>query len=422
MNTKDKLNEQLLQDLKELKNENIRLREIISKKSFVSENETISIEESTKALIWNKVLLQMMANSSPLAYLVVDNRNDEILYFNHRFCEIWGILHLEDKMKSGILKNNDIIPDCLAVLMDIPSFAESCKPLQSEENRIIVSDEIEFSENRTIHRYTTQIRGENDEYFGRFYIFEDISERKRAEEQLRLKNIELNEMNSSKDKFFSIIAHDLKSPFNSLLGITEIMNENIEDFSSSEIKNYSTNLEVSAKLLYRLLDNLLEWSKIQRGMITFNPIESSLSNIIKQNINLQFEFAKQKNIEIENKVENDLNIISDTSMLNTILRNLISNSIKFSNRGGKVEIGAYNNTKERTTQIYIKDNGIGMSKETLSKLFKIEYKVTRQGTENESSSGLGLLLCQDFIEFHKGKMIVESEKGEGTTFTLFFPY
>ena len=132
------------------------------------------------ALRWNQSLLQLMSNSSPLGFLVVDNRTDDILYFNQRFCQIWGIEELEPRMLKGELKNNDIIPYCLPVLADMPSFAESWNPLQYEENRIVIEDDIAFTKNRTIHRYSTQIRGENDEYYGRFYIFEDITERKRA--------------------------------------------------------------------------------------------------------------------------------------------------------------------------------------------------------------------------------------------------
>ena len=138
------------------------------------------------ALRWNESLLSKMASSSPLAFLVVDNRTDDILYFNHRFCEIWGILHLEEQMKAGKLKNNDIIPDCLPVLKDIPAFAESCKPLQDEENRVIVEDEIPYIDGRIIRRFSAQIRSEQDEYHGRLYIFEDITERKTTEEFIRL--------------------------------------------------------------------------------------------------------------------------------------------------------------------------------------------------------------------------------------------
>jgi PAS domain S-box-containing protein len=158
-----------------------------SKSSSLFDSLIKLIEErnhAENALRWNQSLMQLMSESSPLGFLVVDNRTDNILYFNQRFCQIWDIQHLTEQMRQGIMKNNDIIPDCIKVLVDVPAFAESCKPLQEEANRIVVEDEIPFIWNRTIRRFSTQIRGENDEYYGRFYIFEDITERKQAVEVL----------------------------------------------------------------------------------------------------------------------------------------------------------------------------------------------------------------------------------------------
>ena len=161
----------------------------------ISENEAMSIirdisarKIAEKALKWNESLLKMMAASSPLAFLVVDNRTDNILYFNHQFCEVWGITHLEESMNRGELKNNDIIPDCLPVLFNIPEFAESCKPLQDENNRLVLEDIIPFNGGRSIRRFSAQIRDEWDEYHGRLYIFEDITERQRVEIALKMQS------------------------------------------------------------------------------------------------------------------------------------------------------------------------------------------------------------------------------------------
>ena len=138
-------------------------------------------KRAEEALRWNQSLLLIMSNSSPFGFLVVDNRTDNILYFNDRFLQIWGIECLADQMRSGKLKNNDIIPFCLPILEDISSFAESCKPLQDESNRVVVEDEIAFKEGRTIQRYSMQIRGADDKYYGRFYLFEDITESKQRQ-------------------------------------------------------------------------------------------------------------------------------------------------------------------------------------------------------------------------------------------------
>ncbi|MEI6576032.1 MAG: PAS domain S-box protein [Bacteroidota bacterium] len=184
--TQRKFAEQQIKDLNESLENKVKERTV----TLIETNENLEKEidnriKTEAELLWNKSLLELMSNSSPLGFLVVDNRTDAILYFNHRFCEIWGIEHIEDQMQRGELSNNGIIPYCLPVLSDIPAFAESCKPLQDEENRVVLEDEIEFTKNRTVRRFTTQIRGENDEYFGRFYIFEDISARKHIEEALR---------------------------------------------------------------------------------------------------------------------------------------------------------------------------------------------------------------------------------------------
>jgi PAS domain S-box-containing protein len=170
-------------------NNNLELK--VEKRTLQLNEANIKLENELKERIliesdlrWNKSLLELMSNSSPLGFLVVDNRTDEILYFNRRFCKIWGIEQLEVQMQRGEFKNNDIIPYCLPVLADIPAFAESCIPLQFVENRIVLEDEIAFTDNRTVRRFSTQIRGENDEYYGRFYIFEDITDRKLAESAL----------------------------------------------------------------------------------------------------------------------------------------------------------------------------------------------------------------------------------------------
>ena len=246
-------------------------------------------------------------------------------------------------------------------------------------------------------------------------------------EQIELQNRELKEANSTKDKFFSIIAHDLKSPFAGFLGLTKIMAEEIQNLTLTEMHDFSKIMKISADNLYKLLENLLEWARMQRGVTNFIPDIFQLQLIVRMVLEVQEEVANQKDIELVVKIPEDIKISVDLSMFNTILRNLISNAIKFTPRGGKVEIGTIIEPSEDfklsagSISIYVKDSGIGMSQDTIDKLFKLDQKISHPGTEGEPSSGLGLLLCKEFVDKHNGEIRVESEAGKGSTFYINLP-
>lgn len=248
-------------------------------------------------------------------------------------------------------------------------------------------------------------------------------------EELSAAKDKLEVINSEKDKFFSIIAHDLRAPFNGFLGLTKIMAENITDFTLKEMQDMSHSMQKSAKNLFNLLENLLEWARMQRGVTEFKPEICSLDLLVKQIIDLSLEPAKQKNIRILNNIPVDCQIIADAPMLNSILRNLFSNAIKFTPKGGFVEIGITIKKSSDDWQssddyiiIYIKDSGIGMNSDTISKLFLIDQNVSSPGTENEPSSGLGLILCKEFVDMHGGKIWAESEEDKGSTFYFTVKY
>jgi signal transduction histidine kinase len=231
--------------------------------------------------------------------------------------------------------------------------------------------------------------------------------------QLEINNIE-------KDKFFSIIAHDLLSPLSGFIGLTEMMAEDTIDFSIKELQNISKNMQISASNLFALLKNLLEWSRIQRGMIEINKVQLDLKSIVAEIQNIQAASAIKKQIELIDTIPFGTIIFADKHMISTIIRNLVSNALKFTKQGGKIEIGIIESSVEQT-EIYIKDTGIGMNEYILNNLFKIDKKVSRSGTNNEPSTGLGLLLCKEFIEKHGGKIWAESEEGKGSTFYFSLP-
>ncbi|MCX6269094.1 MAG: PAS domain S-box protein, partial [Bacteroidetes bacterium] len=300
----------------------------------------MDLTERNKAadvLKWNKTLLELMSNSSPLGFLVVDNRTDAILYFNHRFCQIWEIRHLEGQLRRGELKNNDIIPHCLPVVADIPAFAESCKPLQAEENRIVDEDEIAFTENRTVRRFSTQIRGENDEYFGRFYIFEDITERKRAEDEIRKAKSEAEKANLAKSEFLSRMSHELRTPMNSIIGFAQLMNMGELNPKLKKGVNHILN---SGKHLLNLINEILDISGIEAGRVTLslNPVE--LGKMIRETTDTFHPVtrAMQVNVELINTEHDLLFVKADHHRLRQVLLNLINNAVKYNREGGSVVI------------------------------------------------------------------------------------
>ena len=227
-------------------------------------------------------------------------------------------------------------------------------------------------------------------------------------------NNKLYELNASKDKFFSIIAHDLKNPFNTILGLSELLKDEIKSGNLETIDEYSGMIYSSTVQTLRLLENLLEWANSQRGKISFNPIPIKLRELFDEEFSVLNDMARGKNIELKSSFSDNITIIADKNMIKTILRNLISNAIKFTHKNGKVEVKAMiiNNQVE----ISVSDSGIGMTKETMAKLFRIDANLSTRGTENEKGTGLGLFLCKEFVEKHGGKIWVESESGKGSIF------
>lgn len=250
-------------------------------------------------------------------------------------------------------------------------------------------------------------------------VIHDITKLKKAEAALKKSEKKLKELNATKDKFFSIIAHDLRTPFNNILGFSELLIETTKDSEIAESKMYSEIINSSAKNTLVLLDNLLNWAKSQTGQIKFNPKKTNLSSTIQEILEAFISTAKIKNISLKYIQSNDIEVYIDQNMLKTVLRNLISNSIKFTNLNGKITVYAVQNQND--VEITVSDNGIGMAKETKNKLFKIDTNITTPGTASETGSGLGLILCKEFIEKQGGKIWVESELGKGSNFKFTFP-
>lgn len=249
--------------------------------------------------------------------------------------------------------------------------------------------------------------------------FIDITERKKIEQELATKNIELEQSNATKDKFFSIIAHDMKNPFISLLGTSEMLYENAAKYNKQRIIDLSKILNDSAKSGYNMLLNLLAWARSQAGNLNFQPEQIQLKQLIDKNLANLNDIAIGKEIRLTFSVGERVQLTADHNMLITILRNLVNNALKFTPRGGEVIVGA--KIENEVPVIYVKDSGIGIDPSNFENLWRSDIKFSHPGTEYEIGTGLGLLLCKEFVGKHGGEIWVESEVNKGSTFYFSIP-
>jgi len=240
------------------------------------------------------------------------------------------------------------------------------------------------------------------------------------ENRVEQDTIKLNEVILRNSKFLNIIAHDLRNPFNSIIGILDILGDNIEDYTKEEIEKLIHVASSSAVNTYNLLENLLAWSVSQNKEKNFNPVKIDLHELIVSELEAFSPTALLKNISFENTTDAGLFVTADIQMVNTIFRNLISNALKYSNEGGCITIKA--TERKQFVEIEVNDNGIGMSNYRQRKLFKMEEFQSTLGTKNEPGTGMGLLFCKEFVELHGGRIWVESEINEGSSFKFTLPH
>jgi signal transduction histidine kinase len=240
-------------------------------------------------------------------------------------------------------------------------------------------------------------------------------ERLRAEKS----EIRLRQLNADKDRFISILGHDLRSPFNSLLGLSELLTKNIHKYDIDKIENFAININQSAQRSFNLLEDLLKWANAQQGNIPFKPQILSFADICKDSVEVLRPIADEKNIVITYPLSDGITVFADNDMLKTVLRNLVSNAIKFTNNDGVINISGEQTDSNVT--ISVSDNGIGIPPENLAKLFDISEVLTTKGTAKETGTGLGFLLCKEFVKKHGGIIWVESEVGKGSEFKFTLP-
>lgn len=262
-----------------------------------------------------------------------------------------------------------------------------------------------------------QIR--NGEIIGAVVTFLDITERIKILETLMQSELQLRELVATKDKFFSIIAHDLKTPFSSIIGFSDLMIEKVKNKDYEVVEKYAEIIQTSANRADALLTNLLEWSRAQLGRMEYNPEHVDLCEMIKETLSLTTDFAQQKSVKLNIDIPKFALAYIDKTMINSVLRNLITNAIKFSYPGGEVCIIL--KAEKDDYSISVKDNGVGIRPEDVKKLFRIDESITTKGTRNETGTGLGLILCKEFVEKNNGKIWLQSEPGKGSVFSFTLP-
>ncbi len=345
--------------------------------------------------------------------ILVVGKNGKITNYNNKFLELWQI------PESIIAQGDDetLLSFILEQLVDSEGFLSKVKELYLNDVEISY-DLISFKDGRIFERYS-QAQILKDTCVGRVWSFRNITVQKETLQALHESEILLRELNATKDKFFSILAHDLKSPFNAILGFSNILSEHIKEKNYEGIEEYSEIIQYSSQKALDLLMNLMEWSRSQSGQLLFKPERIEIGSIISDVFELSNLVAMQKSIVLTKELPYPILAVMDQNMISIVLRNLISNAIKFTHPQGTVSIKAEQMGQE--LKVTVSDTGIGIKKDELNKLFKIDQIYSKTGTNFEKGTGLGLILCKEFIDKHNGSIGFISEPGIGSQFYFTIP-
>ena len=352
--------------------------------------------------------------------------NGKLLNINQAGLDLFGYSSKEELMRCDISET----------LYADPSEREVFKSILEKEgsvNNYEINLRNKFGDEITVLETSTAVKDETGKIVAYRGIIRDITEDKnrdlllhdyleelaKTNEQVRISEAELKRTNMEKDKFFSIIAHDLKNPFNSLLGLSEILIEDIEILSKEEIVDFSSSIHSASRNIMQLLNNLLDWARIQTGRIKHDPENIDMQELIGENIELLNQTAKTKKINLYSEINFPSMIFADKYMINCVVQNLITNAIKFTKENDSISVTSVDSDKNFT--FAVTDTGIGIKPEDQAKLFKIDSHHSTKGTNNEAGTGLGLILCKELIEKNNGSIWVESEVGKGTAFYFTLP-
>jgi PAS domain S-box-containing protein len=380
------------------------------KKCFITAVDITAYRETTENLRDSEIRYRRLFESSKDGILLIDAVTGKILNLNPTMTYLLGYTRKEllgkelweaDAFKRAGYSKNDFIE--LQIKGDI---RYSDMPILTKDGKTI---SVEFVSTVYVADHAKVIQCN----------IRDITERKRVENALKDSEARLMGLNTAKDKFFSIIAHDLKGPFNSIVGFSDLLIDRIREKDYEEVEKYAIIIQNSSNRAMDLILNLMQWSRSQTGRLDFNPENLDIVGLIKAIAQLLNDTAQQKSITIYTEMPERTRVFVDKDMMASVLRNLISNAIKFTNTGGEIVISV--NQSSAKLIVTVSDNGVGIRADAMDKLFIIEKNYSTIGTNDEKGTGLGLILCKEFIEKHGGNIWAESELGKGSKFHFSIP-
>jgi len=391
----------------ELKKQNEILRSQLSSQNQLKKGQKESlVEQNSVADAYIHTILDNMGDS-----VFVKDDQSRLVLVNDACCEMFG-LPREEIMGKTLAEH--VSPDERESFLKIDSqvLADGKENINEETLTVRGAETMIISTRKS--RYV-------DASGKRFLVgvVRDITASKKAEQALKQSEMQLTELNATKDKLFSIMGHDLRAPLNNILGLSELLIERVRKSDTEKSVEYLEIIKVSVKNTLALLDNLLNWAKSQTGEINYKPEKIDLSTTIRQVIELLDPIARTKNISLSQIASEGIEIYTDERMLKTILRNLISNAIKFTKSGGSIIVSVV--TEKNQVQFSVSDNGLGINAEVSKKLFKVSANTSSLGTANEKGSGLGLALCKEFVKKLGGDIWLKSKEGDGSDFRFTLP-
>ena len=372
----------------------------------------LEIEQSNREL----EKLSKVAQNTDNAVLIMDSEGNAE-WVNDAFVRMYGY-SLQDLRK--ILGGN------LTKISSHPKINELIRRCTDEKSSVYYNSTITSQSGKKVYAQTTisPIIDEKDKVIRLVAIDSNITDIKQAQEEIKAQRDQLEDqrnqleqLNATKDKFFSILAHDLKNPFSSLHSMSEMLAENFNQIDRDDKHELSKKISQNASHIYNLLEDLLTWARLQRGLTDHNPVRFNLRQLIDINLNINRLSAEKKKINLSVNASEELCAMADREMINTVIRNLVNNAVKFTKKDGSVKINA-DRTKNGLIEVSVIDDGIGINKEDQTKLFRIDIKTKSIGKSKDKGTGLGLILCKEFVEKNGGKIWMKSEEDKGSCFTF----